>query len=74
MAVINFAGYTLTEEEANVLCDTLNKIREEKRKNEAIQENEIYLEEIAESMIDAIGLDETKRIFRKVTKTLGEAT
>lgn len=73
MAVINFEGYTLTEEEVNVLRDTLNKMREEKRKSKAIQESENYLFDISISMIDAIGLDETKRIFRKVTHALREA-
>ena len=70
MNPITFRDYTLTKDEAELLLKTLKEAREEKRKSEAIQENEKYLEEIAESMIDAIGVDETKRIFRKITRTL----
>ena len=65
-----FHGYTLTKEEEAVLDETLKKMREERRKAEAIQKNEEWLHSAIVATIDAIGLEETKRIIRNINRDL----
>lgn len=65
-----FNGYLLTEEEIKAVEELLTKMREEKRKEEAIRQNTEYLENIVMATIDAIGLEETKRIVRDINRNL----
>lgn len=65
-----FHGYTLTKEEEAVLDETLKKMREERRKAEAIQKNEEWFHSAVVATIDAIGLEETKRIIRNINRDL----
>lgn len=65
-----FNGYLLTEEEIKAVEELLTKMREERRKEEAIRQNTEYLENIVMATIDAIGLEETKRIVRDINRNL----
>ena len=65
-----FNGYLLTEEETKAVEELLTKMREERRKEEAIRQNTEYLENIVMATIDAIGLEETKRIIRNINRSL----
>lgn len=65
-----FNGYLLTEEETKAVTELLTKMREERRKEEAIQQNTEHLENIVMATIDAIGLEETKRIIRSINRSL----
>ena len=65
-----FHGYTLTKEEEVALDETLQKMREERRKQEAIEKSREALRTAVISTIDAIGLDETKRIIREISRNL----
>ena len=68
MAKIN--EYFLTEEEAKAVEKLIIKMREERRKEEAIRQNTEHLENIVMATIDAIGLEETKRIIRNINRSL----
>ena len=70
MAKIN--EYFLTEEEAKAVEKLIIKMREERRKEEAIRQNTEHLENIVMATIDAIGLEETKRIIRNINRSLRE--
>lgn len=59
-----------TDEEVNAVNELLTKMREEKRKEEAIRKNKEYLENVVISLIDAIGLVETKHIIRDINRAL----
>lgn len=65
-----FNGYLLTEEETKAVEELLTKMREERRKEEAIRQNTEYLENVVMATIDAIGLEETKRIIRNINRSL----
>jgi len=65
-----FNGYLLTEEETKAVTELLTKMREERRKEEAIRQNTEYLENVVMATIDAIGLEETKRIIRNINRSL----
>lgn len=65
-----FNGYLLTEEETKAVTELLTKMREERRKEEAIRQNIGYLENVVMATIDAIGLEETKRIIRNINRSL----
>lgn len=60
----------LTKEEVRACWDLITKMREEKRKEEAIQKNKEHLEDVVTATIDAIGLEETKRIVRDINRNL----
>lgn len=60
----------LTKEEARACWDLITKMREEKRKEEAIRQNKEHLEDVVTATIDAIGLEETKRIIRDINRNL----
>lgn len=60
----------LTKEEIRACWDLITKMREEKRKEEAIQKNKEHLEDVITATIDAIGLEETKRIVRDINRNL----
>lgn len=56
----------LTSEEFDFVSETLNKHREEKTKQALIEAHDTWLRTIVDGTIDAIGLDETKRIIRAI--------
>lgn len=63
-------GYMLTAKETEACFELIKKMREEKRRIEAIAQNKEYLENVVMSTIDAIGLEETKRIIRDINRNL----
>ena len=65
-----FNGYLLTKEETKAVEELLIKMREERRREEAIRQNTEHLENIVMATIDAIGLEETKRIIRNINRSL----
>lgn len=50
--------------------EMINAIRKQKQVEESIRQNKEYLEEIIVSIIDAIGLDETRKIVREINRKL----
>ena len=69
---IVFKEYTLTKEEAELLLNTLKETRAEKAKQQAYKANKNFLYDCAVAMIDAIGVENTKQIFREITRKLRE--
>ena len=59
-----------TDEEIKAVEELLTKMREERRKEEAIRQSTEHLENIVMATIDAIGLEETKRIIRNINRSL----
>ena len=59
-----------TDEEIKAVEELLTKMREERRREEAIQQNTERLENIVMATIEAIGLEETKRIIRNINRSL----
>ena len=55
-----------TDEEIKAVEELLTKMREERRREEAIRQNTERLENIVMATIEAIGLEETKRIIRNI--------
>lgn len=53
--------------------EMINAIRKQKQVEESIRRNKEYLEEIIASIIDAIGLDETRKIVREINRKLRDA-
>lgn len=60
----------LTAEEVKLANEVILAYREEKAKKEAIKQNEEYLRSVVIDTIDAIGLEETKRIIREINRNL----
>ena len=60
----------LTSEEFDLVSETLNKHREEKEKQALIEAHDTWLRTVVNGTIDAIGLDETKRIIRAIHSDL----
>lgn len=56
----------LTSEEFDLVSETLNKHREEQAKQATIEAHDLILREVVTHTIDAIGLEETKRIIRAI--------
>lgn len=63
-------GYTLTKEEKEACLELISKMRAEREKKRAIESAREYLREVVISTIDAIGLEETKRIIREINRNL----
>ena len=59
-----------TDEEIKAVEELLTKMREERRREEAIRQNTGRLENIVMATIEAIGLEETKRIIRNINRSL----
>lgn len=59
-----------TDEEIKAVEELLTKMREERRREEAIRQNTERLENIVMATIEAIGLEETKRIIRNINRSL----
>ena len=64
----------LTEEEFEVVQDTLKKMREEKAKQLAIDVCETQIATAIKKAISVIGLEETKRIIRAINSDLRHAS
>lgn len=64
----------VTAEEYIAIRDFLVKMREEKRKQQAIVDQERQIDAAIEAAIYAVGLEETKRIVRKVARDLRSKT
>jgi hypothetical protein len=60
----------LSEEEIVACKELVTTMREERRKAEAIKKNAEWLWDTVTSTIDAIGLEETKRIIRNINRDL----
>ena len=67
-----FKGYILTSKESKALESLLKEMRAEEARQQAIQEQEMQIEAAVEIAISVIGLEETKRIMRKMTRALRE--
>lgn len=64
----------VTAEEYTALRDLLIKMREEKRKQQAIIDQEQQIGAAIGNAISVIGLEETKRIVRRVARDLRNKT
>ena len=62
----------MNEDEFVEVVNLLNKMREEKAKQQAIKEQEMQISAAVEVAISVIGLEETKRIMRKMIRALRE--
>ena len=67
-----FKGYILTSKESEALEALLKEMRAEEARQCAIKEQEMQIEAAVEIAISVIGLEETKRIMRKMTRALRE--
>lgn len=63
-------GYTLTKEEKNACLELISNMRAARARKRAIEEHREALREMVISTIDAIGLEETKRIIREINRNL----
>lgn len=70
MVTVKISVLPQTDEEIKAVEELLTKMREERRKEEAIRKNTEHLENIVMATIDAIGLEETKRIIRNINRSL----
>ena len=61
-------------EEYNALHDLLVKMREEKRKQQAVIDQEQLIGAAIGNAISTIGLEETKRIVRRAARDLRDKT
>lgn len=60
----------LSDDEISACVDLVEKMRAEKRKKEVIGYHREALQSAVISTIDAIGLEETKRIIREINRNL----
>lgn len=65
-------GYTLNKEETEACLELVQKMRAERRHEQAIKEQETQIGAAIEIAISVIGLEETKRIMRRITRALRE--
>lgn len=72
MVTVKMSVLPQTDEEMKAVEELLTKMREDKRKEEAIRQNTERLEYIVMTTIDAIGLENTKRIIRNINRSLRE--
>lgn len=70
MVTVKISVLPQTDEEIKAVEELLTKMREERRREEAIQQNTEHLENIVMATIEAIGLEETKRIIRNINRSL----
>lgn len=63
-------GYTLTTEETTACLELIAKMREERAREQAIMAHKQAFEDLTIATIDAIGLEETKRIVRGIHTAL----
>jgi hypothetical protein len=70
MVTVKISVLPQTDEEIKAVEELLTKMREERRKKEDIQRYTGRFKNITMDSIDAIGLEETKRIIRSINKSL----
>lgn len=70
MVTVKISVLPQTDEEIKAVEELLTKMREERRREEAIRQNTEHLENIVMATIEAIGLEETKRIIRNINRSL----
>ena len=64
------SGYTLTKEETNACLELIQKMRAERERERVIALHRQQIEDLVTATIDAIGLVETKRIIRSISRDL----
>ena len=64
------SGYTLTKEETNACLELIQKMRAERERERVIALHRQQVEDLVTATIDAIGLVETKRIIRSISRDL----
>lgn len=67
---MNIDFYALTAEELDACINVVTEIRAKREKEEKIKLHRERLKETIISAIDAIGLEETKRIIREINRDL----
>lgn len=70
--VIEFCGYTLTDDEAEACMALLRDIWKRKRQEKLIQKAKTSISFEVSNAISEIGLEETKRIVRELNRELRE--
>lgn len=70
MVTVKISVLPQTDEEIKAVEELLTKMREERRKKEDIQRYTGRFKNVTMESIDAIGLEETKRIIRSINKSL----
>ena len=70
--VIEFCGYTLTDDEAEACMALLQDIWKRKRQEKLIQKAKTSISFEVSNAISEIGLEETKRIVRELNRELRE--
>lgn len=70
--VIEFCGYTLTDDEAEACMALLRDIWKRKRQEKLIQKAKTSISFEISNAISEIGLEETKRIVRELNRELRE--
>ena len=70
--VIEFCGYTLTDDEAEACMTLLQDIWQRKRQKKLIQKAKTSISFEISNAISEIGLEETKRIVRELNRELRE--
>lgn len=70
MVTVKISVLPQTDEEIKAVEELLTKMREERRKKEDIQRYTGRFKNVTMDSIDAIGLEETKRIIRSINKSL----
>lgn len=63
-------GYTLTKEETDACLEMIQKMRAEHERERVIALHRQQIEDLVTATIDAIGLVETKRIIRGISRDL----
>ena len=63
-------GYTLTRDEVEACLEVVQKMRAEREREKTLALHQQQIEDLVTATIDAIGLDETKRIIRRVNHDL----
>ena len=63
-------GYTLTKEEANACVELVQKMRAEREYKRMVALHHQQIEDLVTATIDAIGIQETKRIIRSINRDL----
>ncbi len=62
--------FDLNDEEIAACKDIIKKMRDERHKKEVFEENREWLRSAVSAIIDAIGIEDTKRILREINQDL----
>ena len=63
-------GYTLTKEETDACLELVQKMRAEREHERMVDIHRLQIEDLVTTTIDAIGIDDTKRIIRRINRDL----